>query len=109
MPNPPFERSRRISSYRRSRVRVLGARRRLAVRRLERTFFLYGPCGPCALWKPPRYFSASKFAGLVIARPNQIGECVGILAVVETPCEFVHVQWEILLAHLVIVSDDSAF
>src|SRR5579863_1399291 len=59
-PNQPYERSRRISSCRRSQVLFSGAHRRPAVRRLVRIF-----CGPCALWKPPRYFSASTLARLV--------------------------------------------
>ena len=109
MPNRHLERSRRISSYPRSQVRVLGARRRRAVRRLERIFFLRcGPVGHFALWKPPRYFSVSKFAGLATARRNQIGESVWIFSVVEAPCEFVHVQREILLANFVIVAENPA-
>src|ERR1700678_3132605 len=109
MPSPLCQRSRRTSSYRRSQARVLGARRRRAVLRLARTFFLRcGPVGHFALWKPPRYFTDSRFAGLATARRNQIGECVWIFAVVEAPRKFVHAQREVLLAHFVIAPDDSA-
>jgi hypothetical protein len=70
---------------------------------------LRGPVGHFALWKPPRYFSASTFARLVTAYRNQIGEGVRVFSVVEAPCKFVQVQREILLAHLVIRADDPAF
>src|SRR6202521_4563002 len=103
------EKSCRTSTYQRSRVLFLAARRRRAALDSGRIFFLYGPCGPCALWKPPRYFSASKFARLVTARPNQVCERVRVFAIGEAPREFVNVQRQIFFADFVIVTDDSAF
>ena len=110
-PNPSFGKSRRTFSYRRFSILAVGVRRRRAVRRLERNLLFFLRCGPVGhfvLWKPPRYFSASKFAGLATARRNQVGECVRVLAIVEAPRKFIHVEREILLAHLVIVAKDTA-
>ena len=69
----------------------------------------FGACGPYALWKPPRYFSASRFAGLVIARRNQIGESIRVVSVVVAPRKFVHIERQILFVHFVIRADLAAF
>ena len=108
-PNQFSERSRQTFSCRHWRVLSANARHRRAVRGLERTFFLRGPVGHFALWKPPRYFSASTFARLVTAYRDQIGEGVWIFSVVKAPRKFVQVEREILLAHFVIRADDPTF
>jgi len=84
-------------------------RRWRAVFRSVRTFFFCGPVGHFAWWKPPRYFSDSIPCPLVTARRNQISKCVRVLAIVEAPRKFVHVQRQIILAHFVIAADDAAF
>ena len=85
---------------------LLSARLRRAALRLERTFC--GPVGPCPLWKPPRYFSASKSERLVIARRNQIGECVRVVPIVEAPRKLVHIERQIIFADFVIRAHDAA-
>ena len=81
-------------------------RRLLAAFRLGRTSF--EACGPYALWKPPRYFSASKSERLVTARRNQVGEGVRVFPIVEAPRKFIHVERKILFADFVIRADDPA-
>jgi hypothetical protein len=84
-------------------------RRWRAVFRSVRTFFFCGPVGHFALWKAPRYFSDSIACPLVTARRNQIREGIGVIAIVEAPRKFVHVQRQVVFADFVIAADDSAF
>lgn len=90
-----------------------GAVRRATFRRLRAAFRLgrifCGPRGPYALWKPPRYFSASRSASLVTARRNQIGKCVRIVSIVEAPRKLVRVERQIIFADLVVTAHDAAF
>jgi hypothetical protein len=96
----------RISLDRSGAIHRATFRRLRAVFRLERIFC--GPVGHFALWKPPRYFSASKSERLVTARRNQVGKCVRVFPVIEAPRELVHVERQIFFVDLVVRADDSA-